>query len=509
MRRGELAVLAGAGVSMLPPSKLPSGNQLRDIVVGATATSPTAHRFWQRLRRRSQYRALLPELALQRVYDVIHESMLPGFLPLDNGLPNLMHCVLAAAGRAGAPIVTTNFDELIEDCGAAHVLHVHGRLSDPEEMVVRVNQVGLGLTPQIQRALTSAVRERHLFILGYSGRDRDVVRALGKARPRSISWLTRSAVPAVETLQRVCPCTSESLDLEVFAADVAAELRVAPPRRVGHRPAGPRPRLAVPWHRGIGCLVRVASECGELGLAVEGCQEAVRADPSSEQVPWFAIEAATALRLLGHLHDADAWIRGGLGACRGSRGIALKAGLCNMSGLVDLDRRPPNPARALTKFDRAAGEWRRFLRTSEGVRYRGTGSDFIGKLHNNRGWAHRLAGHHTVAIREFLASIRFKRRQGNIVGRAHTAANLAISYYELGEFDRARYWRRETERICEEFDLAEPLAEVYVWTADAACRRGRIADGHRWLSAAADAVERTQYGAMRNDIAEARRRWNA
>jgi hypothetical protein len=61
----NVVVLAGAGVSMIPPTVLPSGDSLRDECVRHLLSDGTSRRVIRRLLRTPAYRPLLPEAKAQ------------------------------------------------------------------------------------------------------------------------------------------------------------------------------------------------------------------------------------------------------------------------------------------------------------------------------------------------------------------------------------------------------------------------------------------------------------
>jgi hypothetical protein len=61
----NVVVLAGAGVSMIPPTVLPSGDSLRDECVRHLLSDGTSRRVIRRLLRTPAYRSLLPEAKAQ------------------------------------------------------------------------------------------------------------------------------------------------------------------------------------------------------------------------------------------------------------------------------------------------------------------------------------------------------------------------------------------------------------------------------------------------------------
>jgi tetratricopeptide (TPR) repeat protein len=135
-----------------------------------------------------------PRLRLELILDLmakeIKADVLAGIYSVLLGAsPCLAHYTLAAAGM---PIVTTNQDELIEDAAiklgvTADVMHLHGLASRPQSIVTMLSQYVDGLSPPIAQQLRDRLTCCHLVVLGYSGRDLDIMPHLYRA-PR-VTWL--------------------------------------------------------------------------------------------------------------------------------------------------------------------------------------------------------------------------------------------------------------------------------------------------------------------------------
>jgi hypothetical protein len=128
------------------------------------------------------------------------------------------HClVVYFAWKGGLPIVTTNFDVLLEEAAEALGLEPlveagsdaqqwterarpadgvvvwkpHGTIGRPETVRATIERTGL-LRPQVARRLEQTFRSRTTLVTGYSGLDLDVFPALRHSR--CTVWLTpRSA----------------------------------------------------------------------------------------------------------------------------------------------------------------------------------------------------------------------------------------------------------------------------------------------------------------------------
>lgn len=135
-----------------------------------------------------------PRLRLELILDLmakeVKADVLAGIYSVLLGAsPCLAHYALAAAGM---PIVTTNQDELIEDAAgrlgvAVDVMHLHGLASRPHSIVTMLSQYVDGLSPPIAQQLRDRLTGCHLVVLGYSGRDLDIMPHLYRA-PR-VTWL--------------------------------------------------------------------------------------------------------------------------------------------------------------------------------------------------------------------------------------------------------------------------------------------------------------------------------
>jgi len=271
-RSGNATVLAGAGISMVPPSSLPSGDDLRDHVVRTLSKGTGVEAIAKELMHDQRYRNLLPERAFQRIFEAVGVEMHKAFSSLGTSRANVVHSFLSRVAGRGCVVMTTNFDELIQQTDAtAKVLHLHGRLSDPTEMIIRIEQVGMGLLPNVSKSFQKATRGRILFIIGYSGRDHDIMCAISSAAPAEVWWLDRSTpagLSAITALHPVVCCG----DLRDVVRRACLLLGMPAPRSSSssRAPKVPFPITAPLWRRFF-CLAKLAGESGQLELSVKAC----------------------------------------------------------------------------------------------------------------------------------------------------------------------------------------------------------------------------------------------
>lgn len=221
----DTTFLCGAGVSA--ESGLPDGQTLATRAFGEVAAGTRVYSVaaLQRVHDALQWTAtgepaLRLELMLEVMSREIPVEVLAGVYSVVLGAsPTLAHYILALSRR---PIVTTNQDELVEaaanDLGlGASVLHLHGMASDPASIVTTLGQYSEGLSTGISTKLQGAVGASHLVVVGYSGRDLDVMPLVRNAK--RVTWLHFApkhggSPPAAE--------------VRALAADLGARMRVVP-----------------------------------------------------------------------------------------------------------------------------------------------------------------------------------------------------------------------------------------------------------------------------------------
>lgn len=193
---GQIVFFVGSGISVSYPACLPSaaelvGSHLSWYLAEASAAD-----------RKELLEKIWPEVFYQELMAFIGDAALHTFkvLAYPGAKPTLAHyLVVNASAAAGVPIVTTNFDRLLED--AAKTLNqnaqavgpsepywpegaklpiwkVHGSVEaanqdPPDSILATVSQI---TKPNmlLLRELRALLTKRHVCFLGYSGRDLDL-----------------------------------------------------------------------------------------------------------------------------------------------------------------------------------------------------------------------------------------------------------------------------------------------------------------------------------------------
>ena len=206
-RAHGLVVLAGAGVSMGPPSSLPGWTAINNAFIETLAFTIATHTDGEVgydiaelvAARRDEAGVAAPDLQAQFAEESLGDAYFRLFQPLDIAAWNESHAALAAIARSGVlrAVITTNFDRLIElACAADGVDHsvfcspeefdrlaeglpdtavpiikVHGSVDRRETMVDTLRQRVLGRPAALETALGVLFAHHAVLVVGFSGAD--------------------------------------------------------------------------------------------------------------------------------------------------------------------------------------------------------------------------------------------------------------------------------------------------------------------------------------------------
>lgn len=197
LRDGELVVFAGAGVSMGPPACLPGFAKLADMVAEGTGKTLQEGEPTDRFLGRLQHAGVN-----------VH-ALAKKFLPEEGRKATELHQNLLRiySNVAQVRIVTTNFDLLFEKASKAvfgdkpeafrapalplgrqfnGIVHVHGAVSHPNEMVLTDADFGRAYLTEgwARRFLSELFRNFSVLFVGYSHNDA-ILSYLARALPVS------------------------------------------------------------------------------------------------------------------------------------------------------------------------------------------------------------------------------------------------------------------------------------------------------------------------------------
>jgi tetratricopeptide (TPR) repeat protein len=205
----KVTFFIGAGISMIPPSCLPSWWQVNHIILDSLADEsyslvPEIKDLVNLIKKREEDGKLPPEFVSEIITDRIGESYFDVLQGLEGETPNQAHLWLATLAQAGflKAIITTNFDTLVERAfeivgvpitvlvdpedydkididrevlnnngSPCVLLKLHGTATRPDTCVDTLAQRKQGLHPNIIKALNYLGAQTFWILLGYSGAD--------------------------------------------------------------------------------------------------------------------------------------------------------------------------------------------------------------------------------------------------------------------------------------------------------------------------------------------------
>ncbi len=199
VHRRQLAVFCGAGISMDPPTSLPSWRALTDAMldaVGEASGEPSGQSFAKNVKEAQ----LPPELIAGKLQDIFGDEFFNSLDVLKTGEPNLNHLYLASLAKTGylPVIVTANFDTFIEKAlralevpfrvfrrdeefaaylehgpaeGETTLIKIHGCIDAKDTIIATLKDTGRGLANAKKQVLQSLLEHYFFLFLGYSGND--------------------------------------------------------------------------------------------------------------------------------------------------------------------------------------------------------------------------------------------------------------------------------------------------------------------------------------------------
>jgi tetratricopeptide (TPR) repeat protein len=285
IRNRELVIFPGAGVSMAPPSILPSFLDLQNEVLWALSSGQNTTRGWyedvhEQIKNRDyrseatkKFTDLMPEYVYQVCLDQMGERALDSLDALKSAVPNANHHFLAGALRKGyLPLVlTTNFDTLIEDAfltdidksagvrkalrvacspydhaidaGGPQLLKLHGSIGSKESLAVSLRQIGLRCVSPGLEVLKKILEKYYVLFTGYRGSDLDVFACMATVKCKGVIWNARNKDSLIPKIGNLLTSVSGKLifqDLNVLLKELAENLGVEVPE------SGPSPGFVSP-----------------------------------------------------------------------------------------------------------------------------------------------------------------------------------------------------------------------------------------------------------------------
>jgi|GEM_PF-4068309 len=210
-----VSLVFGAGLSYY--SGLPLFADLYSVVVSAIVAGEPIYKSWER-RLTAGLTVWVPETLFALLARVLGKKGLDPVRVFSLGRPTYAHfAVCQLAHELRCPVVTTNFDMLIERAAlergqTVDLVKVHGSVDRIESIKIAVDQVWKRNADQIARFVAGRLDHRVVFVAGYSGLDSDFFPLLKQAG--QVIWLQRRPGPPADHLVVLASLDTVTGDIE-------------------------------------------------------------------------------------------------------------------------------------------------------------------------------------------------------------------------------------------------------------------------------------------------------
>jgi tetratricopeptide (TPR) repeat protein len=504
LRRGNVAFLVGAGVSRPPPSNLPLGGDLVNLMVDAL----TRRAEISNPRRASVINLISSRLRPEVIFDVLFAEIgticFRVLRCLGQGEPNYIHYFLAAMLRRGNDVLTTNYDVQIErasadsglviqraisrgafrkaakrssnNVGVLYKLHgslkLNGNLPDRTSLIAAMRQVGRGLDEAKAQVLERVLQAKPLVVLGYSGRDEfDIVPKLTATpkvkyvhwilhsdlkNPRSLNWSVakQSNLPVVRLLNSLNgPSRLISCDTQDFVRLLWRKVSTAKPFQARPLVTGVNLRGERLWAELsqptavmlVGDLLRSANAPRSAGGLYS---QVPKRKGDNALTAKILLKRAQAALDLGDINEAVPLIEKSLPVAWSVKDHTSIVLAYNYLGIISRKR---------SQWDLALSYYRRALTMAR--RY-GEDLQMVEDLYNNLGIVLEKKKSYRLALRYLKMGLDLARQSGNPQSAAQSLNNLGIAYDNLRKFDDAIASYLESLRLKELIGYRHGIAQT-------------------------------------------------
>lgn len=496
--------LVGAGISTLHPCELPSGSELKDLAVTTLFSKNELKPYLKRLRELSKYEEIVPEIIFQRIFESIKNKLLPFFNVLKVANPNSAHKSLAyLSDEKNVRILTTNFDIFIDEFleNRERIIHLHGSLYNISQIMVRINQVGRGIEASIRMPLITLTDENSLYVLGYSGNDKDIIDAINNCNFKKIIWFVRNTdsnrlLKNISQLNKNNSCYVVKADLKDLFKDLSShfEIDCSEYEYSGDLINYKKQKYEIlnNWSQQISiperfaCMGKLFFELEEYDLAAKVFIHAVHNNYVNEihSKSWFYVEAANCMRIIGNFDKGFEYATQAIETQSLVSQLSVLAGSYNIIGLLFLEKEQPEPKEAMLYFKDAINTLDQFIMTTEADAWKEEINVFFGRILNNLGLAYHTAGDFNLALMHYKKSLIYKKRAGDLIGIAQTSINICKTNYKCHNYRKFYYWRNKAIALIEKYQLDYQKAYLLREIGAINCEQGKVKSGLKMLRAA-------------------------
>lgn len=497
----KCSFLAGAGISMLPPCSLPSGADLKNMALENLLQDQELRPYAEKIKAHPKYGSIVPEIVFQRFYEVLREDLYPFFNILKYANANLAHQSLAFfIEHFDIKVSTTNFDLLIDKfvTKKSNIIHLHGSLTSLATMMIRINQVGRGLESEMKTKFLEELFGKNLYVLGYSGNDKDIIDAITESQVEKIVWFVKSASDpfVLANIKRIDPsrdCYVVECDLNMLFHDLAVAFSTGENAHVIQDNAQDVQKKRNAYIRQLTGTISKAEKFASYGKLLFELEEYITAarvyikaaeknfTAQIHNKYWFYTEAANCMRIIGNFQKGFEYAGNVLADESAEKFLSVLAASYNIYGLLLLEKNIPEPENAIFYFKRANDTLNKFSATPEGQLWKEGIEVFRAKILNNLGLVYEDINNFSNALQYYKQALKIKQKFGDLPGIAQSSANIAILYFKFKNFKNVSYWKKKVEWLSEKYQLNYQNAYMHRRIGNLSCQFGQCKKGLIWL----------------------------
>ena len=273
----DLCIFVGAGISIAPPTLLPSFIDLQNEVIFALCrdlAGPLRESYegiYNQIRRRDYKEEIIRRfinIAPEYIFEICKRNITLendkhiqyDLWPLNTfskRMPNRNHFILADwLINGNVPVIfTTNFDFMIEDAassllkrdvmasslrkiwrnnqfdGIADVSHLlvklHGSIDDPSSIAISLDEIGKRCASQKYGLLRHCLEKYNILFCGFRGADLDIFSVMATTKCKRIFWNTRSEENIINKIRILLEKKNGSIiegNLDEMLVDISKKL---------------------------------------------------------------------------------------------------------------------------------------------------------------------------------------------------------------------------------------------------------------------------------------------
>lgn len=464
IRQNELEIFTGAGISMISPSKLPSGKVLKELIVRASVEQNELSEALKALESSEKYQNVVPEIIFQDIYASIGNKLFPVFNMLKDSPSNHIHQGIANLLQLGlCNNFTTNFDLLVDNHqeNGNNTFHLHGSILNPQKMSMRIYKVGQGVERKLESKFLEKIKHKTLFVFGYSGNDTDIVNLLNKSEVKDIYWMMYNIEDdwTLDNIRRI----KKSIflfedDLGEFFNVINEDLGFYP-KKIKFTPAKDdilkKYRQSLSRYEQFFVLGHLLFRISIFDHAKVVFKRILQAQlfTRDEEYLKSIIFYTDCIRVIGEdVNEGLQLLTDTFESYKKENYPLLLAGLKNMHGLLLLEKRKSEALKASVHFEIAKSIYEDQLDKSNLSRVEII--TLLSRTLNNLGLCYdKDPTTKALAIKSYKKSIRYKYQIGNYLGQATSMCNLALVYLNDHNYASFYYWNKKVTLLIDKYKM--------------------------------------------------------